>query len=367
MPGLVARIVIPLLLLSQAAAVCAQNAAPAPAAVAPAAATAKPANTAGVIDLMEGDVRVFDANQVRRSTVQLKDAVSEGDSVVTGADGELHLNMQDGGYLAVRPNTVMKIITYRANGDTGDASVIGMVKGALRSVTGFIGQFNPRSTKIITPTATIGIRGTDHETQVVDANDPAGEAGTYDKVNAGGTFIQTPQGRTEVSPNQAGFAPKAGNAKPLVLDHVPGFFKPTRNEHLIEGRHAQMLPKLQQLREQRRQQVQQRQGQGQVQGAKAAPAAAASAGNAAEAGAKSANPAQRQAERQQTKAGEFQQRQVERRQAIADQAQKRQAARQQAAAAQQQARQQKIEAQKKALQQKRKTPAEKQKEKEKDR
>src|SRR5208283_5350001 len=76
-------------------------------------------------------------------------------------------------------------------------------------------------------------------------------------------------------PNQAGYAPRGG-AKPRVLDHVPGFFKPTKNEHLIEGRHAAMQPKLQQMREQRRQQVQQqRQGtapgaRSQTPGAKAA-------------------------------------------------------------------------------------------------
>ena len=349
MSGLAARIFLPLLLM-HAASVFAQDTAPASAApAAPAADSAKP-NPAGVIELIEGDVRVFDSSQVRRGGVKLKDAVNEGDSVVTGADGELHLNMQDGGYLAVRPNTAMKIMQYRANGDAGDTSVIGMVKGALRSVTGFIGRFNSNRTRIVTPTATIGIRGTDHEAMVLEPNDPAGEAGTYDKVNAGGTFIQTPQGRTDVSQNQAGFAPRGGTAKPRVLDRVPGFFKPTRNEHLIEGRHAQIQPKLQQLREQRRQQVQQLHGT--VQSVKPGAARAEKSGNAV---------VQHQADRQQARAAELQQRQAQSQQAIKEQQHKRQAARQQAMAAQQKAREQRIEAQKKAQQKKRKTPAEKEK------
>jgi hypothetical protein len=356
--------------------VLAQTAAPAAAAksaAAPPAATAapaagNPANSAGAVDLVEGDVQVFDPNHTRR-TVKLKDAVNEGDSVVTGTDGEIHLNMQDGGYIAIRPNTVMQIMKYQANGNDDDTSVIGIVKGALRSVTGFIGKFNSKNTKIVTPTATIGIRGTDHETLVREDSDASGEAGTYDKVNAGGTFIQTKEGRTDVTPNSAGFAPKAGNAAPRLLARVPSFFKPTRNEHLIEGKHAQIQSKLQQLREQRRQQVIQRNG--------TAPGARASE----RAQGRPLPAAQRQAERQeQAKGSELRQRQGEnqkagpqnvqqrqqaaaekRQQAAAEMKQKVQAARQQAAA-NQKARQEKMEAQRKAQQQKRKQPGEKNKE-----
>ncbi len=249
-----------------------------PAVTAPAAAAPKPLNTVGTVDFIEGDVRVFDASRVRRSALKTGDTLNEGDSVVTSADGELHVNMQDGGYIAVRPNTAMRFTKYQANGDDSDVSVIGLLKGTLRSVTGFIGQLHPRSYKINTPTATIGVRGTDHEAYVIGANDAAGEAGTYDKVNSGGTFLQTPQGRTEVSPNQAGFAPHGGTSKPRVLDKVPGFFKPTRNEHLIEKRVAER-PKLQQLRERRQQESHERAVQKPAPNAgQAAPGKAAAAG-----------------------------------------------------------------------------------------
>jgi hypothetical protein len=329
MSGLVARIVFPLLFLLQAAAVHAQGA---PAPVAPAAATpstsatpaapatptatvapitdaaAKLLNTAGAIDLIEGDVRILDANRQRRPAPKVGDTLYEGDSVVTGANGELHINMQDGGYLAVRANTQMRIAKYQANGDANDTSVIGLFKGTLRSVTGFIGKYNQKNYLIRTPTATIGVRGTDHEAYVIPANDPTGEAGTYDKVNAGGTFMQTPQGRTEVTPNQAGFAPRGG--KPRVLDSVPKFFKPTRNEHLVETHRAAMEPKLQQLREQRKQQAGERRsaaqgGKGKSGGEKAA---AAKAGEGAGAAGKTARE-QRQAARQEAIAERQRQRQ----------------------------------------------------------
>jgi hypothetical protein len=369
MPGFLARIACSLLLAS-ALPVVAQVPAPAsattsaatPAASPPAPAAGKAANPAGAVDLVEGDVQVYDANRARR-TVKLKDAVNEGDSVVTGTDGELHLNMQDGGYLAVRPNSVMQVMKYQANGNDDDTSVIGIVKGALRSVTGFIGKFNSKNTRIVTPTATIGIRGTDHETLVREESDAFGEAGTYDKVNAGGTFIQTAQGRTDVTPNSAGFAPKAGNAAPRLLARVPTFFKPTRNEHLIEGRHAQIQSKLQQLREQRRQQVIQRNGV--ASGARAAvsaqrrplPATQRQAEHQQQV--KGSESRQRQAENQKAAPQAMQQRQQaaaeKRQQAAAEVRQKVQAARQQAAA-NQKARQEKMQEQRNAQQQKRKKP-----------
>ena len=253
MPGIFTRFGFLLLLTATASFAQTGVGATAAAADGPSRPKAATINVAGVVDFIEGDVRVFDANRTRRE-IKVRDLVNEGDSVVTGGDGELHLNMQDGGYLAVRPNSTIKIVKYQANGEAGDTSIIGLLKGSLRSVTGFIGKFNARDYKVRTPTATIGVRGTDHETYVVPPNSATGEAGTYEKVNVGGTFIQTPQGRADVAPNQSGFAPHGGKAAPRLLAAVPGFFKATRNERLVEKHRDLMQPKLQQLREQRKQQ-----------------------------------------------------------------------------------------------------------------
>ena len=76
------------------------------------AATPKPA---GKVELVEGDVTVFDkAKKARR--VAVGEVVHEGEGIVTGRDGELHLDMEDGGFIAVRPNTRMSIAAYRAEG-----------------------------------------------------------------------------------------------------------------------------------------------------------------------------------------------------------------------------------------------------------
>lgn len=155
--------------------------------------------TAGTVDLVDGEVKIIDAAKNVRSP-KLGDVLSVGDSVVTGADGELHLAMEDGGQMAVRPNTRMTVDKYKAEGGVDDRSVISLVQGALRSVTGWIGKFQPKNYQIRTPTATIGVRGTDHETLVIPPDAKEGEAGTYDKVNVGSTLLRTAQGTTEVHP-----------------------------------------------------------------------------------------------------------------------------------------------------------------------
>jgi len=223
---------------------------------------------AGKVDLVEGDVRFFDASR-RMRRPKLGDFIYESESIVTGADGEAHLAMEDGGYIGVRPNTRMRIVNYKAEGGADDRSVIGLLQGSFRSVTGWIAKLNARSVEIRTPTATIGVRGTDHEPLVIPEGSAEGEPGTYDRVHIGETEIRTPQGSVSVRPNQAGFVPHRGAARPRVLERVPAFYRPTRNEKRFEGLHERIHRQIEQRRiervmqvEEKRKKLQQRREQG---------------------------------------------------------------------------------------------------------
>jgi hypothetical protein len=219
----------------------------------------QPADAAGKVDLVEGDVRIYD-KAMKARTVKVGDGVNESESIVTGADGELHMQMADGGYIAVRPNTKMRIAIFRAEGDENDKGVFGLLVGSFRSITGWIGKHSPRNYQVNTPTATIGVRGTDHEPLVIPEGSKEGEAGTYDKVNAGGSFIQTAHGRVEVAEHRAAFAAHAGTVAPRLLDSVPNFFRPTRNEQVLEHRHEAIQRTLDKRRNERRQSVAHRPG-----------------------------------------------------------------------------------------------------------
>ena len=208
-------------------------------------------NVVGTIELIEGDVRVFDTAKTPRKVAK-GDKVYEGESIVTGKDGEVHLGMEDSGFIGVRPDTRMRFTKYQANGEATDTSVIGLLKGAVRSVTGWIGKNNASAYQIRTPTATIGVRGTDHETLVIPQGQDNTEAGTYDKVNIGGTTLQTKQGKVNVEPDRAGFASHRAGSRPQILAKVPHFFKPTRHESVFQGKHEAVHKVIEQRREERR-------------------------------------------------------------------------------------------------------------------
>ena len=224
---------------------------------APLAATSPPAK-AGQVELIEGEVRFFDASR-RMRRPRVGDVINECDSIATGADGEVHLRMEDGGYIAVRPGTRMRIVNFRAEGDAEDRSVIALLEGSFRAVTGWIAKRRPRNAEVRTPTATIGVRGTEHEPLVIPEGSSRGEPGTYDRVHVGETEIRTKQGTVAVRPNQSGFAPIRGALRPRVLDRVPEFYRPTRNEARFTGLHGRVHQQLDQRRDERRKFIEERQ------------------------------------------------------------------------------------------------------------
>jgi len=219
-------------------------------------------NQAGVVEFFTGRVTITHGNG-RPVATSIGAKVLEGDAISTAADGELHLEMTDGGLLAVRPNSQIKISQYRANGDAGDASVMSLVYGGLRSITGWIGKSLAPNTRIVTPSATIGIRGTDHETTVVLPGSAVGEPGTYEKVYAGETVVQTAQGAVSVRPaSNPGFASTTGREAPRLLSSSPAFLSSARSDARLQGRHDAVMRSYEQKRELRRRAVEQERTQG---------------------------------------------------------------------------------------------------------
>ena len=223
-------------------------------------AQAAPAPEAGTVQIVDGQVRVRSAaGQERQPAVNGK--LLQGDTIITGADGELHAEMIDGGVIGVRPNTTMALTRYQANGDKDDGAVFNLIRGGFRSITGWIAKSAPINYKIISATATIGVRGTDHEPHVVEAGSTEGEPGLYDRVHAGGTFIQGPSGRVEVAQGKVGFFSPAARAAPRVLDKLPTFFRGGRHEERFNGLHDRVLRGLENKRTARIMQVREERNQ----------------------------------------------------------------------------------------------------------
>ena len=177
-----------------------------------------------------GDVRVVAADGAQR-TPQRGTILREGETILTGAGALAQVRLLDGGLLSVRADTEMKIDRFAHAGqdDRNSSLLISLLKGGFRSITGLIGQLNRDGYRITTPTATIGIRGTDHEPVVVLPGAIAAQLqvppGTYDRVYAGQTIIQNPQGQSQlVNPNQIGFISVLG-AAPVILPALPPIYR----------------------------------------------------------------------------------------------------------------------------------------------
>ena len=179
---------------------------------------------AGLVQFVNGDVELTTAAGVTHA-VHKGDPVNEGDTITSAKAASAQIKMQDGGFIAVRPDTRLKFDSFQFSGKEGEPenSFFSLFKGGFRAVTGLIGRIHKEDYHITTPVATIGIRGTDHETVMVLADNPlvaAGLAapGAYNKVNIGETSIKTDKGEAHVRANQMGFA--GGRDKmPEVTDH----------------------------------------------------------------------------------------------------------------------------------------------------
>jgi hypothetical protein len=185
---------------------------------------AKAAEQFGRVEALHGSAEIIDANGVPRALAVGQD-LHEGDTVATAADSELHIVTVDGGFLALRPNSRFRVDAYLAEKSDEDKVHISLLKGALRSVTGWIGKFRKEAYRTTTATATIGIRGTDHETTVVEAGGGRDLPGTYEHVFEGATFVRSTRGDLEVRPGQFGFVARDHETPPRLLDAAPEFVR----------------------------------------------------------------------------------------------------------------------------------------------
>lgn len=175
-----------------------------------AASQAANAAVAGNVQFVHGSVNVTNA-AARTQALRKGDAVHESDLVTTTKGASAQIKMLDGGYLVIRPDSQLKFDSFVFSGeqDGSEQSFFSLLKGGIRAITGMIGQMHKANYRITTPSATIGIRGTDHETYVVTPDSPlaaVAPVGTYNRVNVGETTITTEKGIISVLPNQMGFA-----------------------------------------------------------------------------------------------------------------------------------------------------------------
>lgn len=158
---------------------------------------------------LRGEVQVKNAAGAIR-TASANEAVIPGESVLTGADSQVVLKFEDGHVIALKDNTDFAVRSYRyeANAPAQNSMLLSLVKGGLRSLTGLLGRANKQSFELRTPTATIGIRGSDWMAALQNNS-------LYTGVNSGGIVVNNTANSLLINAGQYS-ASLGSNASQLV-------------------------------------------------------------------------------------------------------------------------------------------------------
>lgn len=146
-------------LLAAAPALAQPAAAAANAAAAPA--TAPTGERAGTLKQVEGTVWVERANTGRQA-VAPGEGLTPAQRLQTGEDGAASVVLRDGTVLTVGPNSAIEINQFAFDATTQEGNfLLDLLQGSVRVITGILAKVNPEVFKVRTPTAVVGVRGTD--------------------------------------------------------------------------------------------------------------------------------------------------------------------------------------------------------------
>src|SRR5687767_1613529 len=142
--------------------------------------------------------------------------LDNGDVVRTNS-GRAQIRFTDGSYVSLQPNTEFGIREYRYENKTdgSERGFFGLLKGAMRTVTGAIGRVNRDRYQISTPTATVGIRGTGGVIQVQDDGSTLiiGTSGIWSLTNPAGS-VDVPAGTSALAPTDPNQPPQESTEAP---------------------------------------------------------------------------------------------------------------------------------------------------------
>lgn len=124
---------------------------------------------AGVIESASGQVRAG-VSAAAASAVVLKQRIAAGTTLITGPQSRVTIRFDDGQAIVLNENSEFRVAEYSFTRDQPSKDRYGfeLIKGALRSVTGPLTRRTPRAYALRTPTATMGIRGTDFMVAIVN-------------------------------------------------------------------------------------------------------------------------------------------------------------------------------------------------------
>jgi hypothetical protein len=165
-----------------------------------------------------GDTRLsrtgFLATPIQKGAV-----LREGDRLRTGSDGRVELRMADDAVVAVGPDSDFVVERYRSEAAPGSIG-LKLAQGAVRIATGLFSKQQPEGFRLQTPTATLGVRGTDF-----GVDQGATNASMTVRVYSGRVVVNSARGQVEV-PTGATLRLTDASSVPQFVDPATGTTRP---------------------------------------------------------------------------------------------------------------------------------------------
>jgi len=134
------------------------------------------------------------------------------DTVITTVDNSAALlKFEDGQIVTMQSNSTFRVREYRYDASKAENSsiIFSMIKGGMRFVTGLIGQQRKQAFRLLTPNATLGIRGTEFMVAMVDKS-------LYSQVQSGKISMTNAAGVTVLGAGQSAVVASSGALASMV-------------------------------------------------------------------------------------------------------------------------------------------------------
>ena len=120
---------------------------------------ADPSFTIGTLQKVSGTAAVVRQDQILPAKVGLE--IQGNDTLRTGADGSIGVKFHDDTQLSLGPGSVLVIDEFIYAPREGKLSLVfRMLKGTAVYLSGLIAKLAPDSVHFVTPSASVGVRGT---------------------------------------------------------------------------------------------------------------------------------------------------------------------------------------------------------------
>ena len=128
-------------------------------------------NKIGQVIFTMGSIRATNDGEVR--VLRKGSKIHEGDVIKSSRFSRSHIRMKDGALIALRPGTEFGFNQYRYDeeDDSNNSSVLSLIKGGFRTISGLIGKVFKQNYEVRTSVATIGIRGTHYGLTICQQGD----------------------------------------------------------------------------------------------------------------------------------------------------------------------------------------------------